>query len=276
MAWNYDKGAFDKFELPPGVGLRVGQGTRYSVLMLQTHYLLPDGVAAADLAAQHVTDSTSVTVHLTRRLRAVNVGVFSVGTGDIGVPPAKNDTTASAQLAARVCGPECLQMKIGHDFKRAKNNELRIVVAKLHAHNYAAAITMRHSAPHPSGRGTAYVEDVVVSDPWCGQDDAYDPNDPRGSCQRYIDVSRRGLRPLRPTDSLELHCHFVNPTKNPVMWGRSYGQEMCAGVIYYAPGSVAAYHSEERSWSSTGKLQTCVSIWSWMISSHALVHAALT
>ncbi|GFH24492.1 DOMON domain-containing protein, partial [Haematococcus lacustris] len=68
------------FNLPAEAGLPFGGPGGVSYVMLQIHYNNPTGL-------RNAVDSSGITVHYTQQLRPFDMGVLTLGSYDINVPP---------------------------------------------------------------------------------------------------------------------------------------------------------------------------------------------
>ena len=242
MAFSYDKGAFSTYHLPPDHGILIGEGLAYSTIIFQVHYLTPPGEnSAAELIAKQWVDNSMVVLHLTRRLRTHNVGIFSWsdrrgGKNRLAIPHtdtdnggvmnggrADGDTTKGRYEHVTRCDPQCLRkMKIGHDLR--KFGKVRLVSVKLHAHSHATKMQLVHF----SSDGTR--TEMLTLDPFCGY----------GECQQFHNIPA-SRPPLRAGSTLEVHCWFDNQGQNVIHYGVTNGGEMCAKILMYSPTDTAPF-----------------------------------
>jgi len=219
MLWAYDRGAVAPYDTPADAGFRVGAGTPFEVLAMQIHYLAPENIDAAALAAQHYTDSSGVRLHLTESLRPHDLGTFAfMGTRMHVYPHTHNQpfsVTASKEL---------LLNALGEDFALAKArglDGLTLRQAHLHTHDAGKAVSLTRMR---DGVSTVLIADHA----YCGHGDCQHFKDLPGNLTTADMVVREG-------DSLVFTCAFSNDRNFTLLYGTANAQEMCGPIVLYTP-----------------------------------------
>ena len=229
--------------MPPRYGIVVGNGSAFTTIIYQIHFLAPPGKDTLEqLLQRQYVDSSMMFLHLSRRTHEHSVGVFTWHdqgrrTGAVQQPMLAIPPTTGAELFEYVslCDPACmLQTKFGWDLQTF--GAVRLVSAKLHAHSHARRMRLVHITP----RGRRI--DMLTLDPFCGY----------GECQQFHNLPA-SLEPLRPGSSLELHCWFANPgpAATTIHYGVTNDGEMCAKILMYTPTDTTRRYSSSSSGTKT-------------------------
>ena len=208
LLWAYDKGA-SKFTMPKQYGMLLGPSSGFDHVLLQIHYLLPDGYQPGKDAPLH--DSSGFRLWVTPTLRPLSAGTLAVLDSTMSIPAKVTDYVVRVHASnieiARHISPS-LQLR--------KN--LTIVAAHLHAHDHAKSVALEHF------RGGQLVDTYISMPNFTG----YGPN------QTFLPVSPTA--PLfRLGDSLAIKCTFDNRAQSDISYGVSHGDEMCGFLVLYAP-----------------------------------------
>ncbi|KAL6747241.1 PHM/PNGase F domain-containing protein [Haematococcus lacustris] len=192
------------FNLPAEAGLPFGGPGGVSYVMLQIHYNNPTGL-------RNAVDSSGITVHYTQQLRPFDMGVLTLGSYDINVPPGQSNFSVPANACPSAC-----TSRLTHS--------LTLTYNFLHMHQTGSAIITRHvrngSAIQPLGYKNWYDFDA------------------QGASQVLPES-----RTLMPGDTLVTTCTYNTEGRtNVTRFGLSSQDEMCYNFLNYYP---AAAHASE-------------------------------
>ncbi|GFH29015.1 DOMON domain-containing protein, partial [Haematococcus lacustris] len=192
------------FNLPAEAGLPFGGPGGVSYVMLQIHYNNPTGL-------RNAVDSSGITVHYTQQLRPFDMGVLTLGSYDINVPPGRSNFSVPANACPSAC-----TSRLTHS--------LTLTYNFLHMHQTGSAIVTRHvrngSAIQPLGYKNWYDFDA------------------QGASQVLPES-----RTLMAGDTLVTTCTYNTESRtNVTSFGLSSQDEMCYNFLNYYP---AAAHASE-------------------------------
>ena len=138
MIFAYDRGATDALRMPPNVGFRIGRGTPYSILLLQWHYLMPEGGSDGLHGEGVFRDRSGFELSLTPDLRQHSAATLAVmdmtavfHKGSPAYHHAFNTTVAS------------MHRTLWQDF-RSSGGKLHPFAVHLHMHDHGTAIWVDH------------------------------------------------------------------------------------------------------------------------------------
>ena len=231
LLWAYDKGALSPHRLPNDAGFRVGQGTPYTRLALQIHYLLPEvpsewssGGAAAPASSGDVTllraselidanyrDTSGIVVNLSPILRPHNAWSFEFMAYNMRIEPGATHLEYANRL------PKAKVREILGTDLRYGNGSITLRQVHAHAHNHAVRVALLRM------RDGEEPQTLYQIEPYCGY----------GDCQHFHNI------PSQPTlmegDELEFRCTYENHDRFVLGYGLSAMKEMCGPIIIYTP-----------------------------------------
>ena len=231
LLWAYDKGALSPHRLPNDAGFRVGQGTPYTRLALQIHYLLPEvpsewssGGAAAPAEGGDVTllraselidasyrDTSGIVVNLSPILRPHNAWSFEFMAYNMRIEPGATHLEYANRL------PKAKVREILGTDLRYGNGSITLRQVHAHAHNHAVRVALLRM------RDGEEPQTLYQIEPYCGY----------GDCQHFHNI------PSQPTlmdgDELEFRCTYENHDRFVLGYGLSAMKEMCGPIIIYTP-----------------------------------------
>ncbi|KAJ3125101.1 hypothetical protein HK098_000603 [Nowakowskiella sp. JEL0407] len=186
-----------KVVYPPQTGFAIGSGAgsmQYGAM--QVHYNNPEQVAGN-------TDSSGLILSYTPTLRQFDIGILTLGTFDIRIPPNQVWNTRP-----QVCSSSCT---------KKFNETVTLMSSFMHMHTLGKSIQTKHIRD-----GT---ELPVVG------------------LKNYYDFSFQGLQPVRAGtdtlvsgDQLITTCKFDGKGRNSVTtFGESTNEEMCFNFLMYYP-----------------------------------------
>ena len=138
MIYAYDRGATDALRMPANVGFRIGRGTPYSVLLLQWHYLMPEGGAAGLHGEGVFRDRSGFELSLTPDLRQHSAATLAVmdmtALFHAGSPAYRH--TYNTTMAS-------MHRTLWQDF-RSSGGKLHPFAVHLHMHDHGTAMWIDH------------------------------------------------------------------------------------------------------------------------------------
>ncbi|OWF47545.1 dopamine beta-hydroxylase-like [Mizuhopecten yessoensis] len=149
-------------------------------------------------------DSSGILLFYTPQLRRFNIGMLTVGTNNVAIPPGERGFDVEAQ-----CYPTCTRKQL--------SNPIRLLTGYNHMH-YAGA-EMRVTLKKP---GTVQEETLT-------RDIVYDYDNPViHKFSSSIDI--------KPGDAIYTSCSYNTMTRNmSTFFGRTTSDEMCLGLFSYYP-----------------------------------------
>ena len=219
----YDKGAGD-YRLPDDVGLAIGEGTGFTWILLQTHYLMTE--EPKDLSTLSSIGNSGFKLWLQvggtqRTNNARFLGIIDM-TMDVPKDAAEHAYSVPAQT---------LQSFIQHDLDRFGN--VTVFAGRLHAHDHCDGLYVDVRRQDP---------DTPTPSPW----DAVAALAPYGVCNNNQTVQDFGptsaVGPgvaLRGGEELRVRCTWRAPHPR-LPYGTDLGQEMCGAMLLYHPTDAAA------------------------------------
>ncbi|KXZ43937.1 hypothetical protein GPECTOR_77g33 [Gonium pectorale] len=200
MGWAPGVGAIDA---PPSAALAFGQGSiRY--LSLQVHYTNLNG-------AQGQVDSSGFRLLYSPTLKKFDMGVLTIGSYDIAVPPGATSYTT----APNVCPSACLGKLVAGSGAGAEG--LTLVESFYHMHQLGRSMITKHV------RGN-------VELPPLGRRDYF-----QFDYQAAVDIPP-ATRTLLPGDTLITTCTYTGAGRsNVTKFGLASYEEMCFNFLNYYP-----------------------------------------
>lgn len=237
MIWAYDRGATQAFRTPPSVGFRIGAGTPYSRLLLQWHYIMPEGGSAGLHGDGVFRDRSGFELSLTPDLRQHSAATLAVM--DMTAVFHRGSPTYHHTYNTTVAS---MHRTLWQDFDKS-GGKLTPFAVHLHMHDHGTAMWTNHFRAGAkigeygrirdySGYGTSERFNLLA--PFAQQAGVPRP-DPRFTAGNHF--------ALEPGDTLGINC--VMNTQDPTIWSAvpkrliktemANGDEMCGILLMYYP-----------------------------------------